>query len=182
MGTRETALTHTVSDRASVTAAAQKRQKNPKTHTSFLHRVSECSYQRAYLSGISGRELRALASGTQRSSLGRILLVQKTIQPGRTFVRAIYHRLVRVVLQPAVAIDEVHHVLRRGDGGYVDGEALQGDKTGCSYLNLQKKKHNKNNRKVPTVVMGVLCVPVWPPGCPGEPELCHRSEASIEPS
>lgn len=70
----------------------------------------------------------------------------------RTFVWSIYNRLVCVVLQPAVPIDEVHHVLCHVDGGYVDGEALQGEKTRCGYLNLPKK--TKTKTKNPKVRLG----------------------------
>lgn len=145
---KETVLTHTVSDRASVTAAAQKRQKKTVLIKHRVNRIFIITLTETYLDGISGRELRAVASGTQMSSLVRIILIQKLILPVRTFVWSIYNRLVRVVLQPAVPIDEVHHVLCRGDGGYIDGEALQGEKTECGYLKLQTKELLK------------LCVPV----------------------
>lgn len=96
-----------------------------------LQNLRVCTHN-AHLAGISGRELRALASGTQMSSSVRIILIKEIILPVRTFVCSIYNRLICVVLQPAVPIDEVHHVLCGGHGGYVDGEALQGEKTGCS--------------------------------------------------
>lgn len=48
--------------------------------------------------------------------------------PRRTFVWSINDRLVCVVLQSAVPVDEVHHVLCHRDSGYVDREALQGRK------------------------------------------------------
>lgn len=77
------------------------------------------------------------------SSLVRFLLIKEITLPVRTFVWSIYNCLVCVVLQPAVPIDEVHHVLCHVDGGYVDGQALQGEKTRCGYLNLPKKKNQK---------------------------------------
>lgn len=128
---KETVLTHTVSDRASVTAAAQKKQKNTPQLCTVLQNIRVYTHN-TYLAGISGRELRALASGTQMSSSVRVILIKEIILPVRTFVCSIYNRLICVMFQPAVPIDEVHHVLCGGHGGYVDGEALQGGKTGCS--------------------------------------------------
>lgn len=80
------------------------------------------------------------------SCLVRIILIKNIVLPVCTFVWSIYNRLVCVALQPAVPIDEVHHVLCRGDGGNVDGEALQGEKTGCGCLTLQHKLLKKKLR------------------------------------
>lgn len=129
-------LTHTVSDRASVAAAAaaaaqtnttNNQKENPTVHQGS---VFQNIHIYTYRAGISGREFRALASGTQTSSLVRVVKIKGRILPVRTFVWSIYNRLVCVALQPAVPIDEVHQVLRCGDGGYIDGEALQGEKMG----------------------------------------------------
>lgn len=78
---------------------------------------------------MSGRELRALASGTQVSSLAlaQFILIKKITLAVRTFVWTINNRPLCVVLQSAVPVDEVHHVLCHRDGGYVDGEALLGE-------------------------------------------------------
>lgn len=84
-----------------------------------------------HLAGISGRELRAPASGTQTSSYA-VVSFDSAGDPraALTFVGSMDHRLVCVVLQAAVPVDEVHHVLRHGDGGDVDGEALTGREKG----------------------------------------------------
>lgn len=127
------------------------RKDKKKTQNKTLHLCTVVQNIHIYthntnLAGISGRELRALASGTQMSCLVRIILIKNIVLPVCTFVWSIYNRLVCVALQPAVPIDEVHHVLCRGDGGNVDGEALQGEKTGCGCLTLQQKllKKKKN--------------------------------------
>lgn len=118
------------------------------------------------------------------SSLGfRIILIKKIILPVRTFVRSIYNRLVCVALQPAVPINEVHHVLCRGDGANVDGEALQGENNGMRLLQCAKRNERKRFKLLKkAVTREVPCEPVWPPRCPGERELCHHFEASIESS
>lgn len=163
-------LTHAVSDGASVTAAAQKR---PKQNLLMRHvymylfiPIPIYTYD-AHLEGISGREFRALASGTGISRLGKFVL-RTIILPVLTFVWTIDNRLVRVVLQATVAVDEVHHVLCHRNGGNVDGEALQGGKEGVRLP------------PAPLLLLLLLCVPVWPPRRPGGGGPCRRSEANTE--
>lgn len=90
---------------------------------------------------------------------------------------------VRVFLQAAVAVDEVHHVLRHGDRRHVDRQPLaetrQGDNLSGGRMSCADGFHRGFVYFCWYCTKGWWCSPVWLPPRWGPGEPSHRSEISI---